>query len=187
MPLDVLDLQTCEGTLFVGLADRLAAFLGAAAGPQGCASPLHEIDALRADGWRLRNPAIAWNLQRSGRLKRPDCDLGEQITGLVETGRLVARFVPLFRDDPRSPNETGPLRLYQLGGGPPPAPEQAPRPSASTPPPQRAQVRSAVEAEKDFPDEDAQVEALREAAARDGKPFCEICTRMALRAAKALA
>jgi hypothetical protein len=108
-----------------------------------------------------------------GRLERPENELHDQIARLVETGRLEARFLPLFLDDPRRPGEVGLLRIYRLGGGPPNAPAPRQR-SASAPRPPPVLSRPATEVETDFPNEPAQVATLQQAA-KDGTPFCAIC------------
>ncbi len=189
MPPDILALPLAEGTLFIAPPDRLAAIAGstqAAAGPY--AARLREILARHAEGWRLHRAAVDWGLQSFGRLQRPERNLAEQIARMVESGRLTARFLPLFISDPRGPSETGSLRVYQLDGGPPPAAPPPPQRSASAPPaPQPTIDRSPPPPpQKDFDDEDAQVAVLR-AAAKDGTPFCEQCARAALLAAKAAA
>jgi hypothetical protein len=180
---ELLIFPITQGALLISRAAPLTAFAGAArAGASPYGSRLLEILVPHADG--SRNAVVAWGLEGFGRLRRPNRDLADQIARMVETGRLTVRFLPLFRDDPRGPREEGPLRVYQLGSGPlecAPAPAQAPSPSLAV---QRTQVRSAVEPEKDFEDEERQIAVLR-AAAKDGTPFCEPCARAAIRASKA--
>src|SRR5271166_2388141 len=192
MPPDILALHLTNGTLFIGHADRLAAFASASqigAGPY--ASRLRDVLARRAEGWRLRHAAQAWGLPSHGMLRRHEDDLPEQIARLVERGWLSARFLRLFRDERRVPDfaerGAGRLRVLQLGSGPPPAAPRPPTRPAPRPPLPPTIDRSPPQTpQKDFDDEDAQIAVLR-AAAKDGTPFCEQCARAALRAAKAAA
>jgi hypothetical protein len=173
VPPDVLVLPFIEGALLIGPADRLVAMPSGVRTLSG--ERLRTVLAAEAEGQRLHDAAVLWGLQSFGHVRRSDRNLADQIASIVEYTRCSARFVPLFRDDPRSPAETGPLRLFQLGGGPPPVPQAAPRLSASAPPPPRAQIRTPVNPSlTDFENEDAEVAILR-AAARNGTPFCEQC------------
>ena len=126
MPSDLLVITLSEGTLFVGSTKQLAVVAGASEVNTG----FDFVGTLmrHAEGWRLHHAAADWGLPSFGRLTRPKREQIEQIGTLLETGRLSARFVPLFRADPRGPSETGPLRVYQIGRGPPPA---APRAGAA--------------------------------------------------------
>src|SRR5271166_4566707 len=187
MPSDILALPLNEGTLFIGPPGRLAAVARIfQSHSKPCASFPREIVARHAESWHLHNATVAWVLQTSGRSAWSERDLVDQIARLVESGRLAARFLPLFRADARGPSQTGPLRLYQLDGGPPPAAPAPPQRSASASPPPPPMIGRSPPPppQKDFDDEDAQIAVLR-AGAKDGTPFCEQCARAALRAAKA--
>jgi hypothetical protein len=121
MPPDILALPLIEGTLFIGPAGRPAAVAGALEVNAGWR--LREILARHAESWRLRNAVTVWGVQSFGRLERPERDLGDEIADLIESGRLSARFLPLFRDDPRGAEfatewAVGPVRVHQLGLGP---------------------------------------------------------------------
>lgn len=109
----------------------------------------------------------------------------DQIARMLETGRLSACYLPLFRDDLHVMYDAGPLRVHQLGRGPPqPAPAPPPPPSFSAPPPPPTLARSSPQVEKDFPNEPDQAQTLRQAA-EDGTPFCAVCE--AMKAARAAA
>ncbi len=182
---DILVLPLPDGALLIGPAHSLKAFAGESGDGDGHHRwQLKSLLAHRIDSWRLRRAALAWGIDHPHRRHWSDHQLQENVAHCIETGRLVARFVPLFRDDPRGPLAEGLLGLHQIGKGPPPAAPPPPPPSASAPPPQRTRVRSTDQAQKDFEDEEAQIAVLR-AAAKDGTPFCEPCARAAIRAAKA--
>jgi hypothetical protein len=182
---DILLLPLPDGALLIGPAHSLKAVAGDAGDDTVWRHwRLGRLLAHRVDAWKLRRAALAWGIDHPHRRHWSDDLLKDHVAPWVETGRLAARFVPLFRDEPRRAAETGQLSLHQIGKGPPPAAPPPPPPAASAPPPQRAQVRSAAEVQKDYEDEDAQIAVLR-AAAKDGTPFCEPCARAAIRAAKA--
>ena len=172
MASSILALSLPEGTLLIGFS------LNTAPG-----RPVIDVSAyvfrLRdilsfVDPWRLRTAASAWGVEEFDPRQRTEQRLHDQIGRLVETGRLPVRFLPLFRDDPRGPREEGPLRIYQLDRGAPPATPPPPPPSSPIPPPPPTLTRSATEVENDFPNESAQATTLKRAA-KDGKPFCAKC------------
>jgi hypothetical protein len=182
---DLLALPLQVGTLLIGPVHNIARIAGETATDLSFSGTSLRDLLARADPWRLRNVAAVWSVGEFASLQRTEQRLSDQVARMLETGRLTARFLPLFRGDPRVPNGMGPLRLYQLGGGPPPAPAAALGRSDSVPPPQRTQVRSPAETQKDFEDEERQIAVLR-AAAKDGTPFCEQCARAAIRRARAV-
>jgi hypothetical protein len=181
---EILAFPLQVGTVLIGPPHRLTQVAGATSIDIGFFGPLIR-DALARDAapWRLRSAAIVWGVEDFDPRQRTEQRAQDQIARMGEAGRLAVRFLPLFLDDPRRPGEAGLLRVYRLGGGPANA-TAPPRRSASAPPPQRTQVRSAAEIQKDFEDEDAQIAVLR-AAAKDGTPFCEQCARAAVRRARA--
>jgi hypothetical protein len=131
----------------------------------------------RADSWRLRSAAVAWGVDEFDPRQRTEQRLQDQIARMLETGRLSACFLPLFRDDSHPLYDAGPLRVHQLGAGPlQPAPAPPPPPSSSPPPPPPMLARSSPQVEKDFPNEPDQAQTLRQAA-KDGTPFCEVCAK----------
>jgi hypothetical protein len=138
-------------------------------------SLIRDLLIRHADTERLRSAAIAWDIVGFDLRQSSEQRLYEEIARMVERGRLQVRFLPLFRDDPRGPSETGPLRIYQLGSGPSQAAvAPAPRPSSSPPPPPPTLSRSAPAMEKDFPNEPAQTSTLNRSS-KAGAPFVEIC------------
>jgi len=181
---EIFKLPLPAGILLIGRAHHLARITGVTEIDVGLfGSWLRDLLA-HADSWRLRGAAAVLGVDEFDPRQRTEQRLQDQIARMLETGRLSACFLPLFCDDSHALNDAGPLRVLQLGGGPPPTPAAAPARSDSAPPPQRTQVRSAAESESDFDDEDAQIAVLR-AAAKDGTPFCEKCARAAIRRARA--
>jgi len=173
MPPDILTLPLSGGALFV--VDEFGT--PGTRGQQVSAGwRIHDVLARNSAPWRLRSVAVALGVEEFDPRQRTELQLHDQIERMVEMGRLKVRFLPLFRDDPRGPSETGPLRLYQLGSGPSYAASVAPasRPSSSLPTPSPTLARSKPNAEKDFLNEPAQAATLI-AAATKGQFGCEVC------------
>ncbi len=181
---EIFQLPLPAGVLLIGRAHHLARVTGATElDVSFFGSWLRGVIA-RVDPWRLRSAAGALGVEEFDPRQRTEQRLQDQIARMLETGRLSACFLPLVRDDSHALYDAGPLRIHQLATEPAvqgPAPSQPPAPP---PPPRRIATRSAGEIQKDFEDEDRQVEVLR-AAAKDGTPFCEQCARAALRRARA--
>jgi hypothetical protein len=173
-------LRVGDGTVFIGPAAELDA--ATASWPQSHRDFSRDLEsALRAnaDIGRLRAAFVQWGVPGSTHAIS-DRQLFIEVAELVRRGRLAARFLPRFVDDPRGPagGAEPPFRHYQLDGAYPQAKtglistpsESTPRMLGPRPPPETA--------ETDFPDEPTQALVLRKAA-QDGVPFCEICAKAA--------
>src|SRR5580700_7376463 len=115
----ILALQIGEGTVLVGPSRSLDAITGKwSIDDNVYGSRIGDILSRHADSWRLREAVVGWGIESFDPRQRTEQRLHRQIARMVETGRLSARFLPLFRDDPGGPREVGRLRIYQLGEGP---------------------------------------------------------------------
>jgi hypothetical protein len=174
---EIFKLPLPAGTLLIGHEHQLARVAGATEIDAGSFASWVRGLLARADSWRLRSAAVALGAEEFDPRQRTEQRLQDQIARMLETGRLSACFLPLFRDDSHALNDAGPLRVHQLGGGPATntPPPEAPRASPPPPPPPKL-TRPAPQDDKEFANEPDQVDTLVRAA-KDGTPFCEICAR----------
>ena len=171
-------LRVGDGTVFIGPAAALSFATGDWPDPdREFRGDLESALRAGAEMGLLRAATIAWG-QTLGTPPTSDARLCFDVAEGVRTGRLAARFLPRFVDDPRGPDggAAEPFRRHQLVGAFPAAKasvSSSPRAPSRSPPPlgPRPQVDKPA---TDFANETAQAEVLKKAA-ESGVPFCEIC------------
>jgi hypothetical protein len=115
---EILALPSQAGVVLIGPAHSLIHVAGATAIDVSLFGSWLRDLLVRTDLWRLRTAAVAWSVEEFDPRQRTEQRLPGQIARMLETGRLSACFLPVFRNDSHALYDAGRLRIYQVGAGP---------------------------------------------------------------------